>query len=145
VFRRRILIATTDERLRRWAALPFAETGCEVLTAGTGTDCVEKARLSSPDLLVLIPPLLWGSVDGVLAVVREDAETRSVPVLVLNPAADSVFPHVPRLFAPEPAVRVSPLADIVERAWSWVRARSRPVALARAPDGGRAALHPTGI
>jgi DNA-binding response OmpR family regulator len=128
VFSACVLVATTDERLRQSVASIFSEMSCEVLTADGGTDCLVKLRAKSPDLLVVLPPLLWGSVADVLTIVREEPATRDVPILVLNPAPDAVFPRVPRLFAPDTPDKPSPVTALVERACSWARQRGAMIA-----------------
>jgi hypothetical protein len=78
----RILVATTDTRLLRSLVI-LLEEDCEVVAARNGLDCVGKLRAAPPDLLVLVPPLLWGSEAGVLALMQEDPELSRVPVLFL--------------------------------------------------------------
>src|SRR5690349_6966921 len=79
----RAVIASTDARLRRLAAAGFLEAGCAVTTATGGTACLGKVGACRPDLLVLLPPLRWGSLVGILAALRDQPATRQVPVLVL--------------------------------------------------------------
>lgn len=106
----RALVTAADATARQAATAAFQDAGCEVLTCDGG-GCVERVRAERPDLLVLVPPLLWGSVAGALAALSEDATTRHIPVLILGPAVgDGPFPQVPRLFLrdrrdPEPALR----------------------------------------
>jgi len=95
----RAVIATTDQQLRRQAMTAFEEAGCVVLTAVGGTACLGTVRSLRPDLLVLLPPLRWGSLAGILAALRDQPATRQVPVLVIpGPPDDDPFPRVPRLF-----------------------------------------------
>jgi CheY-like chemotaxis protein len=78
----KILVTTTDTRLVR-SLVTLLEDDCEVVAAKNGLDCIGKLRAARPDLLVLVPPLLWGSEAGVLAVMQEDPDLRGVPVLFL--------------------------------------------------------------
>jgi CheY-like chemotaxis protein len=117
----RVLVATSDQSLRRSALFTFARLGCEVHAAESGIDCLDKLRGAFPDLLVLMPPLVWGSVADVLIVAREDSRTITVPILVLAP--DVVFPRVPRLFARRAVERLSALAQLVEQVCNWARSR----------------------
>jgi hypothetical protein len=89
-----ILITTTDSRFLR-AVVSLLEVDVEVRTAGNGIDCVRQLRDATPNLLVLIPPVLWGTEAGVLAVMEEDAALRDVSVLLLpNPSqADPTVAH----------------------------------------------------
>jgi hypothetical protein len=116
----RVLVATTDGRLREAAAAIFAGLGCEVATADGGADCLGQLRASPPDLVVLVPPLPWGSVAGVLAAAHEDSAGPRVPVLILPPGSDGPFPHVPRLFAPGRPDGAA-LGPLVDRACAWAR------------------------
>jgi len=94
----RVLIATTDRQLRLHAREAFEEVGCAVMTAAGGTACLGKVRAARPDLLVLLPPLRWGSLAGILAALRGRLTARQVPVLILPTPTDDLFPRVPRLF-----------------------------------------------
>jgi hypothetical protein len=104
-----ILVVTTDRRFLR-AVVSLFEVDVEVRTAGNGIDCVRQLRDTTPNLLVLVPPVLWGTEAGVLAVMEEDPALRDVPVLVLpdpskpdptvahfNPRSDLRKPHVARV------------------------------------------------
>ena len=101
-----LLIAAPDARLLRAVAALF-DSDCEVRTARTGLDCVRQLRAKPPDLLVLVPPLLWGSEAGVVAVLDDDSALHRVPVLVFaDPAGDdpTVAQYVPREVGRAPRV-----------------------------------------
>jgi CheY-like chemotaxis protein len=124
----RILVATTDNRLLR-SLVTLLEDDCEVVAAKNGLDCVAKLRAAPPDLLVLIPPLLWGSEAGVLAVMQEDPDLSQVPVLFLA-EADTLQEAVSDDAPPR-------VARVVGRLCRWVR-QTRPqarAALLNAPAG----------
>ena len=126
----RVLVTTTDESVRRTAASAFEGLGCDVLTADGGVECVSRARAAEPDLVVLLPPLLWGSVAGVLAVLHDDPATRRVPVLVLDPPLErGPFPRTPRLFLAEEPEGKDALPSLIDR----LCARMRRIELAPAP------------
>jgi hypothetical protein len=102
----RLLIAAPDARLLR-AVAAVLDADCQVRTARTGLDCVRQLRAAPPDLLALVPPLLWGSESGVVSVVEDDPALRRVSVLVFaDPAgADaSVAQFVPRDAGSDPRV-----------------------------------------
>lgn len=107
-----ILITTTDNRFLR-AVVSLFEVDVEVRTAGNGIDCVRQLRDATPDLLVLLPPVLWGTEAGVFAVMEEDPALRGVSVLLLpNPAqADPTVAH----FNPRAGVNNPHLARLVGR------------------------------
>ena len=94
----RLLVASADRRLLRTVVALF-DPECEVRTAGTGLECIQKLRDGPPDLLVLVPPILWGGEAGVVAVMADDPALNRVPVLVLpDPAGPdaAVAQFVPR-------------------------------------------------
>ena len=116
----RVLVTTTDARLLR-SLVALLEEDCEVLTARNGLDCVGKLRAAPPDLHVLVPPLLWGSEAGVLAVMQDDPDLQEVPVLFL--AESDALQATAEGRAP------ARLAQVVGRLCKWVR-RHRPTARA---------------
>jgi CheY-like chemotaxis protein len=127
----RVLVTTTDEPLRRHVASAFEELACEVLTADGGVDCLCRVRSAAPDLIVLLPPLLWGSVAGVLAVLHDDPATRRVPVLVLDPSHDEEPPRrTAQLLLADAPEGEKVLPPLVERAC----ARLRRIELAHPAD-----------
>ena len=93
-----LLIASADRRLLRSVVALF-DPECAVRTAATGLECVRRLRDTPPDLLVLVPPILWGSEAGVLAVMGYYQALHTVPVLVFpDPAAPgpAIAQFVPR-------------------------------------------------
>jgi len=78
----------------------------EVATAGDGVEALDTIRRSAPDLIVTdsIMPGLGGF--ALLAVLREDAATRSIPVIMLTSDPDD----------PAPAGDVQPDAIIMKSA-----------------------------
>ena len=86
----RVLVATSDQSLRRSALFTFARLGCEVHAAESGIDCLDKLRGAFPDLLVLMPPLVWGSVADVLIVAREDSRTVQFRSSYSHPTSSSL-------------------------------------------------------
>jgi hypothetical protein len=94
----RLLIASADRRLLRSVVALF-DPDCAVRTATSGIECVRQLRDGPPDLLVLVPPVLWGGEAGVVAVMGDDPALHAVPILVFpDPAADgpSIAQFVPR-------------------------------------------------
>jgi len=121
----RALVTSTDPDLRRATVTMFEEAGCEVLTADSGVSCIERARADVPDLVVLVPPLLWGSIVGVLAVLHEDPRTRRVPVLVLGSTInEGPLPRTPRLFLANPTQGTDALSLLVNRVCARTRHRA---------------------
>ncbi len=113
----RALVTATAPALRQTVGSVFEEAGWEVQTADAGVDCLEKARAAAPDLLVLVPPLLWGCVAGVLAVLHDDPITQRVPVLILaQPTNDESSPRTPRLILAGLTEGTEALPSLIERA-----------------------------
>ncbi len=121
----RALVAASDLVTRATAVAALEAAGCEVLLSDAGSVCVERARAERPDLLVLIPPLMWASAAGVLAALHESAATRPVPVLILDSAAGTgPFPRVPRLFFGDGHDAPPPLPVLIDRACAQFRQRT---------------------
>ena len=81
---KRVLLAEDDRFLRRACETSLRERGFTVATAADGEEALRAARAERPDLIVLdmLMPKLSGL--DVLRAVRSDANTRSVPVLVMS-------------------------------------------------------------
>jgi DNA-binding response OmpR family regulator len=81
---KRVLLAEDDRFLRRACETSLRERGFTVATAADGEEALRSARAERPDLIVLdmLMPRLSGL--DVLRAVRNDAHTRSVPVLVMS-------------------------------------------------------------
>ncbi len=84
----RVLIADPDEYLVSDYCDYLEQHGFEVATATTALECVEKLREFAPNVLILEPSIPWGWGDGVLAMMHEESDIPSVPVLVLTYGRD---------------------------------------------------------
>ncbi len=84
----RVLIADPDDFLLDSYREYLEQHGFEVVTATGGLECVEKLRATTPDVLVLEAALPWGSGDGVLAMMHEEADVPLVPVIILTDGRD---------------------------------------------------------
>jgi DNA-binding response OmpR family regulator len=80
----RILIADKDESLLATYREFLLRDGFDVVTATDGLDCVAKLRAFEPDVLVLEPELPWGTGEGVLAMMYEEADVPLIPVMILS-------------------------------------------------------------
>lgn len=58
--------------------------GLDVVAADDGIQCLDVLRRFTPNVVVVEPELLWGGGDGIVSVLRDDPQTRGVPVLVLT-------------------------------------------------------------
>src|SRR5256885_3813721 len=104
----RLLVASADRRLLRTVVALF-DPECEVHTAGSGLECVQKLRDGPPDLLVLVPPILWGGQAGVVAVMGDDPALHRVPILVFpDPAGPgpAIARFIPRETGHPPGLEI---------------------------------------
>jgi len=81
---RRILLVEDDRFLRRAAEAALRQAGFDVVMAADGEEALSVARADAPDLILLdvIMPKLQGF--EVLAALKQDPATASVPVLMLS-------------------------------------------------------------
>lgn len=79
----RILIADADVYLAKEYSEHLAEHGYEVHTATDAVQCIHRLRQSRPTFLVLSTALPWGGCDGVLAMMKEEADLRPEFVILL--------------------------------------------------------------
>jgi CheY-like chemotaxis protein len=86
--KRRVLLATGDDRLRAVSHDYLRDQGYAVATATGGVECLTVLRGLVPDVVVLDTDLLWGGADGVLACLQVESRTR-IPVVLLAPSADA--------------------------------------------------------
>ncbi len=90
----RVLLADTDKALLASYRDCLSRNGFLVATATSGLECVAQLRKFAPELVVLNPDIPWGSGDGVLACMHEDADVPLVPVVVLadHYGDDNLYP-----------------------------------------------------
>jgi CheY-like chemotaxis protein len=79
-----ILLAEDDRILRKAGEATLKKRGYTVIAAVDGEDALAKAREHKPDLILLdvIMPKLQGF--DVLALLKQDASTRDIPVIMLS-------------------------------------------------------------
>lgn len=79
-----ILIIEDDEFFRELISKKLVSSGFEIIEAIDGQKGIESARELKPNLILL--DLLLPNVDGfeVLATLKQDSETSSIPVIVLS-------------------------------------------------------------
>lgn len=80
----RVLIATPSEYRRSWYLAELARHGFDVTVVTSGVECVELLRATRQDVLVLESSLHWGGADGILTVRNEEADLRSIPVVLIS-------------------------------------------------------------
>ncbi len=80
----RILVVEDSPVIQRLIGMTLKPVGYEVEFCGSGTDGLDRARASRPDLVILDIGL--PGMDGweVLEALRADEETRTMPVMVLT-------------------------------------------------------------
>jgi len=79
-----ILIADGDQILRDLYLRFFSRQGWKVRTCGGGMQCLTELRRESPHVLILDMQLLWGGVDGLLAIMNSDSVLAHIPVIVTS-------------------------------------------------------------
>jgi len=79
-----VLIIEDEESLAAMYAAKFDKEGFNVVTASDGSDGIDKAKSSSPDIILL--DIILPKKDGfmVLKELKEDAKTKNVKVLMLS-------------------------------------------------------------
>ena len=122
----KILIAEDSATIRRLVAARLAADGYDVLEAGDGEEALNLARSNRPDLLILdkVMPKLDGF--EVVRALREDPETKAVPIVMLTGSTDEddvlgglglgVDEYMPKPFSPrELSARVRRTLDRAAR------------------------------
>ena len=81
---KKILIVEDDPSIIQMYSMKFKEGGYEVLQAGTGLEGLELAKKDKPALILL--DIIIPQFDGfaVLEKLREDADTKDIPVVLLT-------------------------------------------------------------
>lgn len=80
----RVLIASPDPFLLSEYRSALRAGGIDVTLATSGIHCLEQVAASPVEFAVLDSELLWGGVDGVLAVLAEDPAYPTVPAMVVT-------------------------------------------------------------
>lgn len=80
----RLLIADADSYLSDLYLKYFGAHGYSVRVASGGVECLTALRETTPDVLVLDTELKWGGADGVLAVMDEEDDLSTIPIVLLN-------------------------------------------------------------
>ncbi len=88
----RVLIADPDRYLLAAYKEQLSAEGFDVATAQDGLECLQKARQSMPDVLVLEPAIPWGGGDGIMALMQEDCTIPKVRIILILTYGCS--PHV---------------------------------------------------
>jgi CheY-like chemotaxis protein len=74
----------------------FVAHGYSVRVVSEGVECLKALHKTRPDLLVLDTELKWGGPDGVLAIMGEEDDLSTIPVVLLSDleemAADNAVP-----------------------------------------------------
>jgi len=83
-----ILVVDDEANIRRFLSHELKKRGYMVLQASGGNQAVERARKHRPDLITL--DVLMGGMSGfdVTAVLRNDPETKDIPILIVSVVED---------------------------------------------------------
>lgn len=80
----RVLLVEDDKLLRKACEVGLQKRGITVVTASDGEEGLRKARVESPDLILL--DMLMPKLSGMeaLAELKKDDRTRHIPVVILS-------------------------------------------------------------
>ena len=86
----KILVVDDEPDAVELVEFNLKNAGFEVITAGDGAEAIKKARTALPDLVVL--DLMIPEVDGleVCKLLRRDAATSGIPILMLTAKAAEI-------------------------------------------------------
>jgi len=79
----RILVASSSLYRQGIYRSAIENLGHEISCAGGGVECAQLLCSSSPDLLLLEAPLLWGGSEGVLETLQAESQTKRLPVVLV--------------------------------------------------------------
>ncbi len=90
---KRVLVADDSRLILRLAAMNLEKAGFEVITAADGLEALERARVESPDLIIL--DIMMPEMDGfeVCRLLKADVATSSIPVIFLTARGEEEDRH----------------------------------------------------
>jgi len=97
-----LLVALSEESSLLHVGRAMSAFGYGVETARSGIECLVRLRRQTPDILVLDRNLPWGGGEGILALLREHDDLRSLPVVLLTAESPDELPFE---FLAPPVVR----------------------------------------
>jgi len=80
----KVLLVDDNSQIRQLLALGLEESGYDIVEAATGIECLEQARSTRPDLIVMDLAMPDGNGDEAIASLKADPLTRDIPVIVLT-------------------------------------------------------------
>jgi len=80
----KVLLVDDNSQIRQLLALRLEESGYDIVEAATGIECLEQARTTRPDLIVMDLAMPDGNGDEAIASLKVDPLTRDIPVIVLT-------------------------------------------------------------
>jgi len=80
----KVLLVDDNSQIRQLLALRLEESGYDIVEAATGIECLEQARSTRPDLIVMDLAMPDGNGDEAIASLKADPLTRDIPVIVLT-------------------------------------------------------------
>lgn len=80
----KVLLVDDNSQIRQLLALRLEESGYDIVEAATGIECLEQARTTRPDLIVMDLAMPDGNGDEAIASLKADPLTRDIPVIVLT-------------------------------------------------------------
>jgi len=81
---KKILVVDDEPDILRVEVFRLKQTGCEIVTAVTGAEAIERARSARPDLVVVDLRLPDMTGIDVARSIREDEAMKAVPILLVT-------------------------------------------------------------
>ena len=98
--------------------------GLEVASATSGVECLRQLREGRPDVLLLDPDIPWGQGEGVLAMMWQQADIPSVPVVIAKSDTEQPSDFAAAPFTSLTATGDAAPAEIVGRVREVLAARN---------------------
>jgi CheY-like chemotaxis protein len=111
---RKILVVEDSEVIRRVICLLLQGEGYDVTATDRGGQALELARRQRPDAVTLDLALIDGDGRELLRRLKHDAETASIPVIVLSAFADALNPS-DRWYADDVIMKPFDVDDLLRR------------------------------
>jgi len=81
---KKILVVDDEPSVVKMVAFRLKKEGLDVVIAQNGTECLEKAKGETPDLILLDVTMPEMNGHEVLVKLKESAETKSIPVIMFT-------------------------------------------------------------
>src|SRR5690242_16355290 len=90
----RVLLAEPDADIRALCESALAPAGCEVIKASDGREALTKALVDPPTLIISALRLPFIDAWGLCDILRRDAATQAVPILIITGETGPALPNI---------------------------------------------------